>query len=181
MATEEELPYDDEVVATENYYAFERQEGENYVAIQDGEREEVGAREVESDEDVAGIFDIAATDVARKDEASGYYYKVKDELDKLFMQYPKEEALSSILPEAEFARIEIATGRHYVVGILREKGAVKYICYGLPTSQKSDLPPPALRGRVSFIPLSLFDMQGKGYWMLFQSAKDGSCLSIQHG
>lgn len=177
---EDVISYDDEVVATENYYEKAMQEEFENVTTQDSETEEVDTREVASDEDVTSLFNIAAESVTRQNERSSYYFKVKDELDKLFAQYPKEEMLCKILPNAHFVKIEIATGRHYVVGIIQENEEVKYICYGLPTGNKTDLPPPALRGRVSFIPLSLFDLQGAGYWMLFQSANDGSCLTIQH-
>ncbi len=177
---ENNISYDDEIVATENYYEKAMQEDFQNVTTQDSETEEVDSREITGDENVESLFDIAAEGTTRQDERSSYYFKVKEELDKLFTQYPQEQVLCKILPNANFVKIEIAAGRHYVIGIIRENEEVKYICYGLPTGHKTDLPPPALRGRVSFIPLSLFDLQGAGYWMLFQSANDGSCLTIQH-
>lgn len=175
----EVAPYDDEVVATENYYEIALEELKD-VTTQNGQTKESDTRKTTSDEDVACLLDCTTEEFTRKDERDSYYFKVKDELDKLLTQYPKAEALCNILPNAQFVKIEIATGRHYVVGIMKEAEKVKYICYGLPTRNKTDLPPPALRGRVSFIPLSLFDLQGEGYWMLFQSAADGACLTIQH-
>jgi hypothetical protein len=59
-----------------------------------------------------------------------------------------------------------------VVGLVLESGKEKYICYGVPCTYSKN-PPKELKGFCSFIPLSIFDLTGKGYWMMFQDAITG--------
>ena len=46
------------------------------------------------------------------------------------------------------------------------------------TAEKRSEPPEAFKGKCSFLPLSLFDPDGKGYWMMFQDAETGQCVKI---
>lgn len=61
------------------------------------------------------------------------------------------------------------------MGLTEEKGRPKYICYGVP-AKYSPYPPKELAGYCTFIPLSIFEMKGDGFWMLFQDAKTGECV-----
>ena len=62
-----------------------------------------------------------------------------------------------------------------IVGLVKEGGKEKYICYGVPAVYSKE-PPKELKGFCSFIPLSVFDMKGDGYWMMFQDAVTGECI-----
>ena len=45
----------------------------------------------------------------------------------------------------------------------------------------SETPPKELDGYCSFIPLSVFDMKGDGFWMMFQDAVTGECIKPGKG
>ena len=73
---------------------------------------------------------------------------------------------------AEFSR-----NKYYTVGVICDEKKPKYICYGVPAESRGE-PPDALKGYCSFLPLSVFDLSGKGYWMMFQDAETGECVKI---
>ena len=86
-------------------------------------------------------------------------------------------AVGDVLKMTDFSTVfySVAENKFYVVGLVKENGVEKYICYGVPAKYSPE-PPKELKGYASFIPLSVFDLQGDGYWMMFQDAQDGKCV-----
>lgn len=104
-----------------------------------------------------------------------YYKTVKKELADLFDKFPAEEQLEKTLYGGKFVKINYSAEKYYVAGVLKEQSKEKYICYGIPDAY-SKTPPKELDGYCSFIPLSVFDLKGDGYWMMFQDAITGECI-----
>lgn len=104
-----------------------------------------------------------------------YYETVKKELADLFDKFPAEEQLEKTLYGGKFVKINYSAEKYYVAGVLKEEAKEKYICYGIPAAY-SKTPPKELDGYCSFIPLSVFDLKGDGYWMMFQDAITGECI-----
>lgn len=59
---------------------------------------------------------------------------------------------------------------HYLVGLQREKGKVKYVIYGLP-GMYSAVPPMSIYGLSKWLPKK--NGQGMGYWLLYIDAETG--------
>ena len=195
--------YDDELIAAENYYAFAdadlsslrirpsagRADAEEPPAkAEAGEGGESGngpsfPPNTESGTGEGGEGEQAAERAfsePKKPPAKQpprYYAKVQGDLRALFEQYPPEEELAACIPYSRWAKIAFARGKHYAVGVISDEGRPQYICYGVPAERLSE-PPKALRGFCSFLPLSVFDLHGKGYWMMFQDADTGECIQI---
>ena len=195
--------YDDELIAAENYYAFAdadlsslrirpsagRADAEEPPA--NAEAGEGGAggngpsfpQNTEGAADGCGEGEQAAERASSEQEKPPakqpprYYAKVQGDLRALFEQYPPEEELAACIPYSRWAKIAFARGKHYAVGVISDEGRPQYICYGVPAERLSE-PPKALRGFCSFMPLSVFDLHGKGYWMMFQDADTGKCIQI---
>ena len=177
--------YDDLAVATENYYLSE-----------DADVDALKIKEEGKDEQSVYQFDDDThsqsqnEDGGKKEETAGrendlhaafgksfqgdYYLTVKDELDKIFAEYPEEDCLKATIPNSRWVKIDYKSN-YYLVGLTEEKGRPKYICYGVP-AKYSPYPPKELAGYCTFIPLSIFEMKGDGFWMLFQDAKTGECV-----
>lgn len=177
--------YDDEAVATENYYLLDRElsekikliESNDYVGnkntVRDSESEkETGKGETDRNGDQLKDGD---TDRGGYSEQRPYFETARAELNGIFFKFPEEPALSKIIPESRWAKINYSSDKFYVVGVINEKEKEKYICYGVP-AKYSIKPPKELKGFCSFVPLSFFDMKGDGYWMMFQSAITGECV-----
>lgn len=195
--------YDDELIAAENYYAFAdadlsslrirpsagRADAEEPpVKAEAGEGGE-GANGPSFPKNTEGAADGCGEGERAAERASSepekppakqpprYYAKVQGDLRALFEQYPPEEELAACIPYSRWAKIAFARGKHYAVGVISDEGRPQYICYGVPAERLSE-PPKALRGFCSFMPLSVFDLHGKGYWMMFQDADTGECIQI---
>ena len=187
--------YDDEAVATENFYELDQSITEKVNLLEAAEamgdeiirNKNIGGncgeqKETEKDGNAPYTF-ADETDSDRREEYSRqnpFYLTVKEELDSLFDKFPAEDGLSAIFPDGKFARINYSAEKYYVVGLIRERGEEKYVCYGVP-SVYSETPPKELDGYCSFIPLSVFDMKGDGFWMMFQDAVTGECIKPGKG
>lgn len=181
--------YDDEVVATENYYLKDAEIEEKLKIIELMEygnvRDEVnvsfGESKEEKREEENSFFNLQDetndSPCEKFSEQNPYYLTAKEELDKIFENFPPEETLMKTLPFSKWAKINYAEDKFYVVGLVKENKKEKYICYGIPAKYSPE-PPKELAGYCSFIPLSIFDMKGDGYWMMFQDAVTGECAKL---
>ena len=177
-AEAEEPPYDDELVASENYFEYEKGHRESHARETDEKRTAQGSRkDAGTDEDAQSLFRFAGAENLGKDARPCYYDTVRGELDALFQARPAETALQTAIPTSRWVRVEFGKGKYYVVGVIEENARPKYICYGVPTGARG-APPEALKKYSSFVPASLFSPDGAGYWMMFQDAETGQCVKI---
>jgi hypothetical protein len=178
--------YDDEVVATENYFELEDDLSEklkiienlaNNVRTENGVSDFFGQEETEKNENQPDSFEnerssSSCQNLRKFGPQNPYYLTKKAELDQIFAKFPKEENLSLTFSSDKWAKITYTEDKFYVVGLIFSDGKEKYICYGVPSNYSKN-PPKELTGFCSFVPLSVFDLKGKGYWMMFQDAITG--------
>ena len=172
-----EPPYDDEVVATENYYEFEKDGTADENKERETEKARTGGENAGKDEDAQSLFRFTGGENRAANAGACYYEKVKNEIESLLEKHPTEDALEKSIPLSRWARIEFSKGKYYTVGVIRDEKGPRYICYGVPAASRGE-PPAALKGYCSFLPASAFDADGKGYWMMFQDAETGQCVKI---
>ena len=183
----ESIEYDDEAVATEDYYSIEEKIKEKVNIIDEWDNA------IKQDEDTSSNLKSQEDQEARsigadcfKDEEKfiqsqnytdehSYYQSAKAELDELFLKFPIDTSLSQILPQSKFCKIQYSSDKYYIVGIVFEQEKVKYICYGVPATHSSS-PPKELKDFCSFLPRSVFSLQGEGFWVMFQDAITGKCI-----
>lgn len=128
--------------------------------------------------DVNDIGDRSKQENVEYSESNPYYEQVKEEIKAVFEKFPEELSLKRILPHSKFVKINYAENKFYVIGVIYEMSKVKYICYGVPDKYSKN-PPKELKGYCQFIPLSMFNIAGEGYWMMFQDAVNGSCVKLK--
>lgn len=184
--------YDDEVVATENYYLIDQSIDEKLKVIQglenagvQYENESFSNRSQEKKKKNQNEFAGASNETNANSRQNyswqnPYFLHVKKELDQMFFKFPKEEVLERTVENSKWVKINYDKDKFYVVGLVYEDDQEKYICYGVP-SRYSKTPPKELAGFCSFVPLSIFDMKGDGYWMMFQDAISGECVKKNKG
>ena len=190
--------YQDEVVASENYFLMPDVDMQTLSLVESQQTEqEKESGEIENHANVAPARSDSAEDAGGQKEQSvrsdaadavavekhddrvrgRYYQTVEGELETLFSAYPAEHVLQQNVPDSRWVRVTAADGRYYVVGVIEQGGLPAYICYGVPGKYQKD-PPKELAGYCSYLPLSLFDMHGEGYWMMFQDADTGECSHV---
>lgn len=162
--------YNDEAVATENYFDLSEEIKQKLINVQELSSEYLKNEESTEDSDF-----IKDETVAEMGEETPYYLTVKDELDGIFAKFPAETTLEKAFDGSRFAKVYYSDDKFYVVGLIKEDGKEKYICYGVP-SEYRETPPKELAGYCSFVPLSIFDLKGDGYFMMFQDAITGKCI-----
>ena len=169
--------YNDETLAEKDYYQ-EEQNGQELLqeTIQNARIESAGEKQNEkarADATQNGNAENVLHPFAL--ETDGYYLSVKTEIDELLQKYPKDDTLCGAFSCSEWVRVKGEENNpQYLVGIVYNGGKARYICYALATDSPHS-PPEEIKDVCSFVPRSPFD-EGKGFFIIFQSASSGECI-----
>ena len=99
----------------------------------------------------------------------GYYDSVKAEIGKVFTQFPPYYPLIRRYKGSFFVRIDFpSSDKYFVLGVLERKGAIKYICYGLPAEKEG----------FSDKDFVYVENAPTSFWMLFQDATTGQISAM---
>ena len=102
--------------------------------------------------------------------ASNYYQTVKEEIVKVFVQFPPYYPLINRYKGSFFVRIDFPSSeKYFVMGVLQKDNVIKYICYGLP----------AERDGFSDKDFVFVPGQPTSFYMLFQDANTGQITTMQ--
>lgn len=184
----ESSAYDDEVVATENYYSAECL-NEKLLAIEKLDEKYVQNKNVnpscqsqdQKEENFKDAYfgqnETSRSSFQKYSKDFPYYLTVKDEIEKVLSSYPYEDRLNALTPDGKWVKVDYSKGKYYVVGVIKEDGKEKFVCYGVPSKYRES-PPKELLGFASFVPLSVFDLKGDGYFIMFQDAVTGKSVKI---
>jgi len=175
--------YNDEALATENYYDVSEQN--DYTEAQNdnlhsetviSETSEQDKREQTEDDrgSCKNAEDIDAC--AFEKRLPAFYAEKRDEIDALFEKYPSISSLSQYIPESRWVKIEYKKSGYYIVGTIAENDVVKYIVYGVPGTR--DYRPRGFERYSVFLPETLFSPSGKGFWCAFQNAETGKVETL---
>lgn len=106
-----------------------------------------------------------------------FYLAVKPQLDEMFICYPMETALTDLVPNSKWVRVDTEDD-YYVVGIIYELDEPQYITYGIP-GKRDIAPPDDIKGLCEWLPLDIGNPSGDGYWILYQNAKNGKTVNLK--
>lgn len=163
-----------EYFSTENKRKNEEimQESEEIIEIKEREEKTYSPqteleKAIEQNNEIEEIIERAPT---RK--TAEFYCSVKQNLDEMFVVYPKDEVLERLIPDSTWVKVERKDG-HYVVGLIRESATPRYVCYGVP-SEIGNYPPDSMKKYCQWLPTTPDEQQG--YWIVFQDANTGETL-----
>ena len=169
--------YNDEEVATRNYYEEEANERIQPAKIEEDahtknpteDKGEKARANTETNVHATGVLPLFKTN------PDGYYLSVKHELDELFSSYPEDRTLEGAFQHSKWVRLKgEKSAPQYLVGALYEDGKARYICYALAAKDKNS-PPEEIKNVCSFVPVSCF-AESAGFFVIFQSAASGECV-----
>ena len=103
----------------------------------------------------------------REEIDDSYYQSVKEEVEESFSALPVFSAFRQTLPCALFVK-----AGETILGKLYQGERVKYLLFGAKTREEL---PKQHRDKAYFVPFD-FRKETEGYYLLFQSGKDGSIL-----
>ncbi len=101
--------------------------------------------------------------------SANYYQSVKEEIVKVFVQFPPYYPLINKYKNCFFVRVDFPNSeRYFVMGVLQKQGAIKYICYGLPAERKG----------IADKDFVLVENSPTSFYMLFQDANTGQITTL---
>ena len=100
---------------------------------------------------------------------ANYYQTVKEEIVKIFVQFPPYYPLINKYSGSFFVRIDFPSSeKYFVMGVLQQDNVIKYICYGLPAEKQGFCDKDFV-----FVP-----NQPTSFYMLFQDANTGQITTM---
>ena len=105
---------------------------------------------------------------------SGDFFElISEQIDELFDKYPEEEKLSQIIPSSKWVKVDWENnGKYYVIGLIYEFDVLKYVCYGVPVANESDMPA-EFENVGQWVPIDNW-----GYYIMYQDAVTGDTIKI---
>ncbi len=170
-------PYDDEAVATKNYFEEEKNERVQPAQANENAHSQSATEKQDAQTGVDSTENVHASDVLHpfKTDPDGYYLSVKRELDELFSSYPQDKTLCGAFRRSEWVRLRgSAKSPQYLVGAVYEEGRARYICYAL-AAENGATPPEEIKSVCAFVPVSPL-VDADGFFVIFQSAATGECM-----
>lgn len=104
-------------------------------------------------------------------ETTNFIEKIKEEIDRLFENYPPNRELCELVPESKWVKIRYKNDKYYAVGVIYSAKKPQFIAYGVKGSRL--FKPQGFGNSAVFLPASLFERENDGYWCLLQNAQSG--------
>ena len=121
---------------------------------------------------------IRLIEKVEKFEEMNFYKEIKEQLDIFFDRYPEETFLNEVIPNSKWIKVDYDdSGEYYVIGLIYEGQAIKFISYGVP-GQFDIAPPSELSGSAQWLPLDPNKAEDLGYWLTYQDAKNGESVEV---
>ncbi len=106
-----------------------------------------------------------------------FYKLVEEQVTRLMQSNPTDEVLESLVVDSKWAKIACDDNLSYSLGIIKEEGRVKYICYAIPSSSGFN-PPNHLSEFCQWLPLSANENEKNGFMVMYQNADNGENLKL---
>lgn len=111
--------------------------------------------------------------VAKSEPLTPFYKKIEENMQELFDKNEPDEELPLLIPDSKWVRVSLGEEGYYVVGIIYSDDVPNIICYGVPDKDESN-PPQSDENCRQWMEI---EKGGRGYWMMYQSAKTGETIT----
>lgn len=152
--------YEDEAIAAENYYEFDKAYEGGGAVCEGAQKEEDGAAARQNETDAEPCEECG----------QNFFEKMREEIEKVLSSYPQAKELCEAVEGSRWVEISYGEGAFYVFGVIYDGGKPKYLCYGIPAASPGS-PPASMQGLAGF--LEVKTQHGAGFWVMYQSADDG--------
>ncbi|MBO5888980.1 MAG: hypothetical protein J6Q58_02445 [Clostridia bacterium] len=162
--------YDDELIATENYYQnnYEELLFEQIDDVKNKHKEETSKEEIKKQP-------FSNEKGSCRVENYEYYNRIENKLNEILKNHESITSLNRIIEGGNFVKIKYDKNRSYFVGKIEENKKPKYICYGV--SGEYGKYPNGFSSNAHFIPESEFNAEGIGYYFIFQCVHTGEIIN----
>lgn len=105
-------------------------------------------------------------------KGENFYINIRGKLEEIMTINPECKELERLIPDSKWVKVYYDEDEYYVVGILTEEGAVKYLGYGVP-GVEGIRPPKEAEELCDFL---ASDGEEEGYWIMLQKADNGELV-----
>lgn len=105
-------------------------------------------------------------------KGENFYINIRGKLEEIMTINPECKELERLIPDSKWVKVYYDEDEYYVVGILTEEGAVKYLAYGVP-GVEGIRPPKEAEELCDFL---ASDGEEEGYWIMLQKADNGELV-----
>lgn len=131
------------------------------------------AQKVDKDKDKDDTIDLrAAFSGFAFNKGENFYINIRCKLEEIMTINPECKELERLIPDSKWVKVYYDEDEYYVVGILTEEGAVKYLGYGVP-GVEGIRPPKEAEELCDFL---ASDGEEEGYWIMLQKADNGELV-----
>lgn len=113
-------------------------------------------------------------------EDGNFFDAIKEQFDDMLKNNPECIEVENLIANSKWVSIqeENDNNTHYILGkIFDENNSVKYVCYGVPASNKNDVV--GVDENLSqWLPLNPEDENSAGYYIMYQDANTGETVKI---
>ncbi len=135
--------------------------------------ETVGKETQKVDKDKDDTIDLrAAFSGFAFNKGENFYINIRGKLEEIMTINPECKELERLIPDSKWVKVYYDEDEYYVVGILTEEGAVKYLGYGVP-GVEGIRPPKEAEELCDFL---ASDGEEEGYWIMLQKADNGELV-----
>ncbi len=165
--------YDDDQIASENYYLYEENQSRilNKIKPTKNQSQE---ETYEKEKDFTTSFN---EETSSSFENVTYYEKSKIKILNTINNNEKHGFLSTIFKNSHFVKAYNDSQNSYIFGLIytdETKTCCKYVCYAIEGEYNNT--PTSFRGISSFIPLKQYEPYSKGFYVIFQDAITGKTI-----
>ncbi|HOV69104.1 MAG TPA: hypothetical protein PLZ84_02135 [Clostridia bacterium] len=133
----------------------------------------MSATDMEACRKIKSVREKADEECFIQDEYKSYFEKNKNEIMAIFEKGRPSPDLEQLIPGSKWVWVDEENDVSYVMGLINDEDQTPlYICYGVPSYYSSE-PPQGMAGYCQWLPASIEDPKGKGYWMMYQDAMTG--------
>lgn len=142
-------PYDDEAIASTDYFRREAENGAPEAETADGE------------EDAVHPFENPRGNLA-------YYREIAPRLTSAMQKFPRDDTLKAAFPHSQWVKTE-----NGLLGVIYQEGLPRYLCVAMKGE-----PPEEVQDASLFVPVGPFGDE-EGYHVVFQDADTGDYVKVE--
>jgi hypothetical protein len=165
----QEVRYEDEAIAEENYYEYDQTFQERNALRPYPQKEQKDGQTGGKNEE--SFSDSQEAQIENGQEGD-FFSAAQKKAENLLANYERMDELSRLIHGSKWVKIPYGEGKHYAFGVLVREGKSTCFCYGV--AGQKDVMPPSFEGVGTFVPIS----NEYGYWVLFQDGKTGKVIEV---
>lgn len=145
--------------------------------------EEIASKGKEQNTDLKKV-DMMSEGASKENEEAdnlgeNFLAQISEQLDEMFARYPLDETIMKIIPDSKIIKVtDTVDGKPYILGIMYENNAIKYLVYGVP-SNYSQKAPIEFGENYNWLPLDPEKPYADGYYLIYQDASNGKLVPIK--